>query len=131
MDAGAPLPSPAIVNAVGEPDRVVHLSHPELVSAGSLQGLAVRSERQLAVYGDAFQTVLNGFTRGVERVDVFRAGPLSMAFEVGRRVTKTFHPPVTVWNYHQRRYDWGVELNPQSELSTSASARAVLPPLTL
>ena len=123
---GIGLP-PAIQEAVGIPDRVAHLSHPELTPEG-LRFSSVLSQAQARAYGDAFRRVLDAAVDSAERVDVFLAGPLSAAFEVGRRVTRTFHPPVTVWNRAGTRYGWGIELNPRSTEGSPLSPRAVVTP---
>jgi hypothetical protein len=124
-DVSKAVAPPRVVDAVGSPDRVVRLTHPGLSSSPSLRAEAVRSARQARAYGEAFRRVLDGLTDRAERVDVFYAGPLSVAFEIGRSVTGTFHPPVRVWNYADGRYGWAVELNPRSEAGAERTPRAV------
>ena len=111
---------------VGHADRVVHLYHPSLLEGfGELQGRSVRSRRQSLAYATSFRQVMNSAV-GARRVDVFYAGPLSVAFEIGRSVQETFHSPTTVWNYVDRRYPWGVELNPRDQNGPLLLPRAVL-----
>ena len=128
-DPGAALLPPAIQEAVGVPDRVVHLSHPGLAS-GPLRFESVRSFSQARAYGDTFRAVLDTATGKASRVDVFLAGPLSVAFEVGRGVARPFHPPVTVWNY-AGRYDWGTELNPRDAEGSPLPPRSVAAPVRI
>ena len=118
-------PPRSVTDAVGQPDVVVRLTHPDLLSRPTLRARAVRSARQARAYGQAFRDVLDQLTNSVEGVDVFYAGPLSVAFELGRSVTGTFHPPVRVWNFADRRYGWGVELNPPASNDGFRDPRSV------
>ena len=107
------LPS-TIERAVGISNQVVHLSHPELEHCGSLRARSVRSQLQARTYADEFRNVLDSAVSSTSKVDVFYAGPLSVAFEMGRRVASTMHPPTTVWNYEAGKYTWGICLNPRN-----------------
>lgn len=127
VERASPFPSPAIERAVGVPDRVVHLWHPELEGRQSWRRRAVLSGAQARAYGEAVGDVLDELSGITERVDLFLAGPLSVAFEIGRRVARTMHPPVTVWNWVDPRYDWGIELNPRAEGGAPRPPRAVRP----
>ncbi len=73
----------------------------------------VRSEEQVRRYGNVFrQEVLDPIARlapGVERVHVFYAGPVALAFHLGQQISENIHPTVVVWNY-SRGYAWAVDL---------------------
>ncbi|MXW64535.1 MAG: SAVED domain-containing protein [Bacteroidetes bacterium SB0662_bin_6] len=107
------LPS-TIERTVGILDQVVHLSHPELEHCGTLRARSVRSQLQARAYADEFRNVLDSAVSLTSKIDVFYAGPLSVAFEMGRRVASTMHPPTTVWNYEAGKYTWGICLNPRN-----------------
>ena len=113
-DSSASILPSTIERTVGIPDQVVHLSHPELKHCGSLRARSVRSQFQARAYADEFRNVLDSAASSTSKVDVFYAGPLSVAFEMGRRVASTMHPPTTVWNYEAGKYTWGICLNPRN-----------------
>ncbi len=113
-DSSASILPNIIERAVGISDQVVHLSHPELEHCGSLRARSVRSQLQARIYADEFRNVLDSAVSSTSKVDVFYAGPLSVAFEMGRRVASTMHPPTTVWNYEAGKYTWGICLNPRN-----------------
>lgn len=72
----------------------------------------VKSEAQVRAYGQVFRQTMDRISRdfpGVQRVHLFYAGPVSLAFHIGQQISENIHPPVTVWNYH-RAYDWGIDL---------------------
>ena len=112
--SAAGLPS-IIERTAGIPDQVVHLSHPGLEHCRSLRARSVRSQRQARTYADTFREVLDSAVDSASGVDVFYAGPLSVAFELGRRVAQTMHPPTSIWNHEAGKYTWGICLNPRNE----------------
>jgi nucleoside phosphorylase len=72
----------------------------------------VKSEEQVLDYGRSFRTTLDGLRTAMpdcERVHLFYAGPMALAFHLGQQISENIHPPVTVWNY-SRGYEWGLDL---------------------
>lgn len=72
----------------------------------------VRSEAQTLEYGRQFRALLDSLATNVpnaERVHLFYAGPMALAFNIGQQISENIHPPVIVWNY-SRAYDWGINL---------------------
>ena len=94
--AAVPRPALEIDAALQEPKRGV-----------------VQSEDQVRRYGQVFRReVLDPIARlapGIERVHVFYAGPVALAFHLGQQISENIHPPVVVWNY-SRGYGWAVDL---------------------
>ncbi len=66
---------------------------------------------------NAFRQVLDELHNRVNKsqiVHVFYAGPVSLGFSLGRRISKTIHHQVIVYNYtaHTKpRYAWGILIN--------------------
>ncbi|MBD0347138.1 MAG: SAVED domain-containing protein, partial [Coleofasciculus sp. Co-bin14] len=93
--------------AVAPPDAIeidLTLPHPE-------RGI-VRSEKQTREYGRVFRQTLDTIAPNLspgQRIHLFYAGPVTLAFHIGQQISENIHPPVTVWNYHQG-YDWGIDL---------------------
>lgn len=91
--------------------RVIELAVPE----PSLD--LVRSQAQLEEYASAFRQVLDEIHNrdgDVERVHVFYAGPVSLAFRCGQLISPTIHPGVLVYNYVSQdhpRYRWAIQVN--------------------
>jgi nucleoside phosphorylase len=72
----------------------------------------VRSEEQVREYGSIFRRVLDLITqrcRSVQRIHIFYAGPVALAFHLGQQISENIHPVVTVWNFRQE-YGWGIDL---------------------
>jgi len=72
----------------------------------------VRSEEQVREYGRAFRRVLDLLTQrcsAIQRIYVFYAGPVALAFHLGQQISENIHPAVTVWNFRQG-YGWGIDL---------------------
>ena len=72
----------------------------------------VRSEEQVRDYGQVFRRVLNLITQrcpAIQRIHVFYAGPVALAFHLGQQISENIHPAVTVWNFRQE-YGWGIDL---------------------
>ncbi len=72
----------------------------------------VQSEKQVREYGRVFRRTLDWIAQNMptgQRVHLFYAGPVALAFHLGQQISENIHPPVTVWNYH-RRYDWAIDL---------------------
>jgi hypothetical protein len=72
----------------------------------------VRSEEQVRHYGQAFRRVLDLITQrcpALQRIHVFYAGPVALAFHLGQQISENIHPTVTVWNFRQG-YGWGIDL---------------------
>jgi uncharacterized caspase-like protein len=65
----------------------------------------------------AFREVLDDLHTRVDKsliVHVFYAGPVSLGFSLGRRISRTIHHQVIVYNYTAQtspRYAWGVKIN--------------------
>ncbi|MBW4472433.1 MAG: SAVED domain-containing protein [Stenomitos rutilans HA7619-LM2] len=73
---------------------------------------AVQSEEQVREYGRIFRRTLDWIAQNLpagQRVHLFYAGPVALAFHLGQQISENIHPPVTVWNYH-RGYDWAIDL---------------------
>ena len=72
----------------------------------------VRSEEQVREYGRTFRRVLDLITQrcpAVQRIHIFYAGPVALAFHLGQQISENIHPAVTVWNFRQQ-YGWGIDL---------------------
>jgi len=72
----------------------------------------VRSEEQVREYGRTFRRVLDLITQrcpAIQRIHVFYAGPVALAFHLGQQISENIHPAVTVWNFRQK-YSWGIDL---------------------
>ncbi len=99
--------SPPQTLAVAPPDAIeidLTLPNPE-------RGI-VRSEKQTREYGRVFRRTLDTITQNLspgQRIHLFYAGPVALAFHIGQQISENIHPPVTVWNYHQG-YDWAIDL---------------------
>ena len=72
---------------------------------------------QLEAICIAFRQVLDEIHAELPRnvtVHVFYAGPVSVGFALGRRISRTIHNPVIAYNYTANTnpaYAWGVEVN--------------------
>ena len=97
--------------AVPNARRVMELAVPEPALD------SIRGQAQLEEYAAAFRSVLDSIHNrddDVERVHVFYAGPVSLAFRCGQLVSPTIHPGVLVYNYVSQdgpRYSWAIRVN--------------------
>ena len=72
----------------------------------------VRNEKQTREYAKIFRQVLDLIAQNLppdQRVHLFYAGPVALAFHLGQQISENIHPPVIAWNFH-RRYDWAIDL---------------------
>ena len=85
----------------------------DLVVSNPSRGI-VQSERQVFEYGKELRKVLDGLANMAQnprqKVHLFYAGPVSLAFHVGQLISESIHPPVLLWNY-RRRYEWAIDLS--------------------
>jgi hypothetical protein len=78
---------------------------------------AITHYSQIEIIAAAFRSVLDDLHARVAKaqtVHVFYAGPVSLGFSLGRRISRTIHHRVVVYNYTARtnpRYAWGLEVN--------------------
>lgn len=78
---------------------------------------AIRSHKQLEDYVQVFRKVLDlihNTQPQVERIHLFYAGPVSLAFRCGQLISPTLHPRVFVYNYVSTdtpKYKWGICVN--------------------
>ncbi|MFT3895280.1 MAG: SAVED domain-containing protein [Anaerolineales bacterium] len=78
---------------------------------------SIRNVDQLETYASAFRAVLDrihNLGTSIERVHVFYAGPVSLAFRCGQLISPTIHPRILVYNYFshgQPKYKWGIHVN--------------------
>lgn len=86
---------------------------------------------QVEAIADAFRQALD---KGRERlphgakIHVFFAGPMSVGFTMGRRISPTVHPEVIVYNYSAQntpRYSWGLRVNASDGKSLVVRLRTV------
>lgn len=78
----------------------------------------VQSEEQTRAYGRDFRRVIDTIAQrmaGCERIHVFYAGPVALAFHLGQQVSANIHPPVVVWNFRRNKYEWGIDLAAASQ----------------
>ncbi len=76
----------------------------------------MRSEEQVREYGRTFRRVLDLIAQrysAVQRIHIFYAGPVALAFHLGQQISENIHPAVTVWNFRQE-YSWGIDLSAAS-----------------
>ena len=102
----------------------IAIAHPKIDS--------ITTYGQVEKLARAFREVLDeilGQVGSTKPVHVFYAGPVSLGFSLGRQISRTLHPPVTVYNYTARAnpaYAWGVLINGNG----SPDALVVRPALT-
>jgi hypothetical protein len=78
---------------------------------------AITHYNQVNEVCNAFRQVLDNLHGRVDKsliVHVFYAGPVSLGFSLGRRISRTIHHQVNVYNYTARtspRYAWGIKIN--------------------
>jgi hypothetical protein len=94
---------------------------------------AITHYGQIEIIAAAFRGVLDDLHARLgkaQAVHVFYAGPVSLGFSLGRRISRTIHHRVIVYNYTARtrpRYAWGVEVNGGS--GAAPEAVVLRPPL--
>ena len=78
---------------------------------------AVTHYSQVDMVCAAFRHILDDLQARLEKdaiIHIFYAGPVSLGFSLGRRISRTIHHRVHVHNYNVRatpRYAWGIEVN--------------------
>jgi len=78
---------------------------------------AVRNLEQLETYALMFRAALDeihNLSTNIDRVHVFYASPVSLAFRCGQMISPTIHPKVLVYNYFSQdnpKYKWGIHVN--------------------
>ncbi len=78
---------------------------------------AITNMDQLEKYALMFRAVLDeihNLNTQIERIHVFYAGPVSLAFRCGQLISPTIHPKVLVYNYFSQdkpKYKWGICVN--------------------
>ena len=101
----------SIQDVVANPVASVHLriKQPEID--------AVTSVEQLRRYSAAFRNMLDEIHEKLPKAQclhIFYAGPVALAVSFGRRISKTIHPRVIVYNYsnsdNPAGYAWGLEV---------------------
>jgi nucleoside phosphorylase len=73
----------------------------------------VRSEAQARQYARVVRTILDDLANSdpcPSAIHLFYAGPISVAFAIGQQYSTSIHPRVIVWNYHDGKYDWSLDL---------------------
>jgi hypothetical protein len=77
----------------------------------------IRNLEQLELYVSAFRNVLDEIhdkLPNARSIQVFYAGPVTLAFRCGQMISPTIHPRVLVYNYFYQdvpRYKWGICVN--------------------
>ena len=78
---------------------------------------AVTSMNQLKQYSVEFRAMLDKIHKklpSTECVHIFYAGPVALAVNCGRQISRTIHPRIIVYNYSSkdspRDYAWGLEV---------------------
>jgi hypothetical protein len=109
----------AVSYSVGaaDPSEVVAGPYREYAISIGKPGIdRVTHYKQVEVLASAFRRVLDEIHDELPRnliVHVFYAGPVSVGFSLGRRISRTIHNPVIVYNYTastRPAYAWGVEV---------------------
>lgn len=77
----------------------------------------VISNKQLTQYSMAFKDMLDAIAEkmpNTDRIHMFYAGPVGLAVDFGRQISKTIHPKIIVYNYSKSDnppgYAWGLEV---------------------
>ena len=83
---------------------------------------AVTSKNQLEQYSIEFRDMLDDIRKkfpNAEYVHIFYAGPVALAVNFGRQISKTIHPRIIVYNYSSKDnppgYAWGLEVTTDVE----------------
>lgn len=78
---------------------------------------SIRNAEQLSNYSSSFRAVLDAIHNlipNTERIHLFYAGPVSLAFRCGQLISPTIHPEIIVYNYRAKdkpRYKWGLKIS--------------------
>ena len=109
------ITSEIIAGLVPHPLADIHLRlpHPHLDP--------ITSDKQLQAYSATFRTVLDAihhYLPNAHSIHVFYAGPVCLALNCGRQVSKTIHPRLFVYNYLAQAnppYQWGLDITTTPE----------------
>ncbi|MCW2249226.1 hypothetical protein M2352_004886 [Azospirillum fermentarium] len=106
-----PVPEADVAEALGRP------FHDRLITVAAPARDIIHTTAQIEAVCKAFDRVLdelhNNLPKDV-RVHVFYAGPVSLAFSLGRRVTRTIHHRIRVHNFEGRstpKYAWSLDVS--------------------
>lgn len=110
-----PVTLEAITGIVPTPIASLHLAidHPGLD--------IVTSKKQLREYSMIFRAMLDEIHNklpNTECIHIFYAGPVTVAFNFGRMISKTIHPKIIIYNYFSRdtpSYAWGLAITSSVE----------------
>lgn len=101
----------SIKSVVTNPIESVHLS------IDSPERDVVISKNQLEQYSMVFRDMLDEIHKKIpntELIHIFYAGPVALAVDFGRQISKTIHPRIIVYNYSRKDnppgYAWGLEV---------------------
>ena len=107
-----PVSPEAIEGVVSNPIGSVHLSIDQPTRD------VVISNKQRVQYSMVFKDMLDAIAEkmsNTDRIHMFYAGPVALAVDFGRQISKTLHPKVIVYNYSMSDdppgYAWGLEVN--------------------
>jgi hypothetical protein len=76
----------------------------------------VKSLRQIKNYSTLFRATLDEIHSKLpngQRIHIFYSGPVALAVNLGRQISKTIHPRIVVYNYFAKdvpKYSWGLEI---------------------
>ncbi|ACC85234.1 SAV_2336 N-terminal domain-related protein [Nostoc punctiforme] len=88
-----------------------------LIQIGKRRIDAISHYSQVNKICQAFRQVLDDLHNRLDKslvVHIFYTGPVSLGFSLGRRISRTIHHQVIVYNYTahtQPRYAWGIKIN--------------------
>ena len=106
-----PVPLEAVEGIVTNPIASLHLS------IDQPKRDVVTSKDQLEQYSDKFRDTLDGIHNklpNAECIHIFYAGPVALAVNFGRQISKPIHPRIIVYNYSTKDnppgYAWGLEI---------------------
>ena len=105
-----PITPEVIEGIVPNPIASIHLSinQPKIG--------VVTSMKQIKQYSDVFRGILDTIHNklpNTECVHIFYSGPVALAVNFGRQISKTIHPRIIVYNHSSKnnpRYAWGLEV---------------------
>ena len=104
------------VSPLGPPEVVAGPYREYLISVGKPGIDKVTHYKQVEALVSVFRTVLDEIHDELPNnliVHVFYAGPVSVGFSLGRRISRTIHNPLIVYNFTasiKPSYAWGVEV---------------------
>ena len=107
-----PVTLEAIEGIVPNPIASIHLS------IDQPKRDVVTSMEQIQQYSAAFRDMLDEIHNklpNTERVHIFYAGPVALAVNFGRQISKPIHPRIIIYNYstkdNPQGYAWGLEIS--------------------